>query len=254
MSKGSNITRKPGVASLERGLSILTAFECSKDTLTLTELFEITGLNKSTILRLCVSLENLGFLKRRQDGLFQLGMSIFVLGQFHQRLFGIADLAGPVLDRLVKAFDESVMLMVPDNNHVVCVHKIESSQAIRDAGIKIGDRYKIDRCAASGIFRSFSGEAGDVFDQIRAAMIVESRGVLFADAAALGCPVFDFDNNLFGAILISGPRNRFTAKIIEEIKGGLIETAAELTRELGGDPIIYSNARYQGVTPALKPL
>tara|TARA_B100000959_G_C14950043_1_gene611540 strand:+ start:1150 stop:1905 length:756 start_codon:yes stop_codon:yes gene_type:complete len=251
VDKSLGTVRKSGVASLERGLTILMAFNSDKDALSLADLFEITGLNKSTILRLSVSLENMGFLKRRRDGLFQLGMSVFMLGQFHKRSFSIADLADPSLRGLVETFDESVMLMVPDNDNVICVQKIESSKAVRDVGLKVGDSYKLDRCAASGVFRAFTGEQGDAFDQIRTAMIVESRGVLFTEVAALGCPVFDLDGNLYGAILISGPQNRFTRKITEKMKGGLIEAAADLTRRLGGDPAIYATVKYKGVTPSL---
>ncbi|MDP6927107.1 MAG: helix-turn-helix domain-containing protein, partial [Rhodospirillales bacterium] len=62
------LPKKGGVIALERGLAILMAFNFAKDALRLTDLAKITGLNKSTVLRLCTSLERQGFVKRREDG------------------------------------------------------------------------------------------------------------------------------------------------------------------------------------------
>ncbi|NEU36602.1 helix-turn-helix domain-containing protein, partial [bacterium LRH843] len=57
-----------GVAAVERALAILDCFESDQESLPLKTIAQKTGLYKSTILRLCVSLESYGYLRRREDG------------------------------------------------------------------------------------------------------------------------------------------------------------------------------------------
>src|SRR5919199_1071137 len=62
-----------GVATADRVLSILTAFRRGDGALELAELAARTGLVKSTIMRLAISLERYGFLMRQHDGSYRLG-------------------------------------------------------------------------------------------------------------------------------------------------------------------------------------
>ena len=79
--RASSISSKErgGVAALERGLSILEAFKRGKEILSLAELAGLTGLYKSTILRLCDSLLRFGYVQRMEDGRFRLGAAVFRL-------------------------------------------------------------------------------------------------------------------------------------------------------------------------------
>src|SRR5688572_26301174 len=74
-------SRTPGgVNALERGLRILGAFDQRTPVLTLGGLALRTGLNKSTILRLMVSLEHLGFVDRDVEGLYRIGAQAWRVG------------------------------------------------------------------------------------------------------------------------------------------------------------------------------
>jgi len=55
------------VEAVERALGILGAFTAEQGALSLRELAGATGLYKSTILRLCGSLEHFGYLRRDAD-------------------------------------------------------------------------------------------------------------------------------------------------------------------------------------------
>ncbi|HQD16111.1 MAG TPA: helix-turn-helix domain-containing protein, partial [Ottowia sp.] len=71
-----------GVEAVERALSLLDAIPGSgKPSLSLHELSLATGFYKSTILRLTVSLERFGYLRRRDDGRFELGPACARLAQ-----------------------------------------------------------------------------------------------------------------------------------------------------------------------------
>ena len=61
-----------GVSSAERALAVLTAFRQGDGALSLAELAERTGLVKSTIMRLTVSLQRYQLVARVPDGRYRL--------------------------------------------------------------------------------------------------------------------------------------------------------------------------------------
>src|SRR3954464_7681468 len=71
-----------GVASAERVLTVLTAFQRGDDALELTELARRTSLVKSTIMRLCISLEKFDLIERLVDGRYGWGWKPLDLGPF----------------------------------------------------------------------------------------------------------------------------------------------------------------------------
>src|SRR6187397_2842371 len=101
----SNI--RGGVIALERGLRILNAFDHRTGVLTLGGLALRTGLNKSTILRLLVSLEGLGFIDRDKEGLYRIGPQAWRVGMLFNRELHLEKLLPPVLNELSAKIDES---------------------------------------------------------------------------------------------------------------------------------------------------
>lgn len=62
-----------GVAAVEWAMTLLAAFRLDDGALSLHELSERTGLVKSTIMRLAVSLERFNWIVRMPDGRYQVG-------------------------------------------------------------------------------------------------------------------------------------------------------------------------------------
>ena len=96
-----------GVATADRVLSILTAFRRGDGALELAELAERTGLVKSTIMRLAISLERYGFLMRQHDGSYRLGAEVLRLGSIFQQSLNLEAHVLPVLQQLVDDTEES---------------------------------------------------------------------------------------------------------------------------------------------------
>src|SRR3954454_20305505 len=90
-----------GVSAAERALAVLTAFRQGDAALSLAELAERTGLVKSTIMRLAVSLQQYQLLARLPDGRYQLDAGVLRLGTSYQQAFRLQDYVLPVLDRLL---------------------------------------------------------------------------------------------------------------------------------------------------------
>ena len=80
-----------GVASAERVLAVLTAFRRGDDALELTELARRTSLVKSTIMRLCISLEKFDLVERLDDGRYRLGVEAARIGSVYQQSFAMEE-------------------------------------------------------------------------------------------------------------------------------------------------------------------
>lgn len=234
---------EPGVAALERGLSILDAFSKGADSLSLAELAAATGFYKSTILRLCTSLLRLRFLQRLDDGRYRLGPAVFQLGRRYQQSFRLGDMVVPVLRELVARSGETASFYVRDGDRDTCLYRVESPRPIRDAGVAEGDSFPIDSSAGSRVLSAFLGARGSQHEAVRRELVMVARqSKRVAGAAAVICPVFGVDKALAGTLVLSGPESRFTDAAAAAMKAVLLEQAAALTRRLGGDAAVFTSA------------
>lgn len=220
-----------GVAAVERALAILECFEAGQDSLSLKTLSDRTGLYKSTILRLSTSLEKYGYLRRREDGHFQLGPTLWRLGVQYRNRFDAAAHIRPVLKHLSEATGESASFYVRDGDVRICLIRHNSSQPIRHH-LDEGARLPLDRGAAGRLIRAYTerGPHEDA-DAIKRDGHAVSLGERDPDTASIAVPVLSAEGAFLGALVVSGLSSRFDkdarAKAIE-----LTKTAAE---SLSGD-------------------
>jgi len=228
----------PGVASVNRALSILLAFRESVDGLSLAEVCTATGLYHSTALRLCESLEHFRFVKRMEDGRYRLGPMPFYLGTVYQSSFRLRDYAQPVLRELVNATREVAALYVREGDERVCVHRLEHPRSVR-MHVREGDSFPLSSGAAGRVLLAFGGEKGEAFDAVRAAHYAVSQGERDAESAAIACPVFGIDQQLVCAISLGLPRFRFDADAFAASLPHVMAAGARLTADLGGDASVF---------------
>ena len=221
-----------GVAAVDRALSILDAL--TEDRVSLAEISKRTGLYKSTVLRLLKSLEKAGYALRTPEGMYRLGSKVLLLGGLYQRHFKTSDIVPPVLEQLAADVQEGASFYVCDDEHRICLHRVESSRAIRDS-VHIGDRLPLSVGAAGHVLRAFNGARGARLDEVRQKMFAASYGERDAETAAIAAPVFEVGNRLIGALSISGPRYRLEAAGEERLVDVLFKYAKGLTRTFGGN-------------------
>lgn len=220
-----------GVPSAERAMQVLTAFRRGDDTLSLAALAERTGLIKSTIMRLAVSLQRFGLLARLPDGAYRLGAETLRLGTAYQGSFDLADHVIPVLDRLMAATGETASFYVRHGDTRLCLFRAETDNPIR-MHVQPGDTRPLDGSASGQIFLRVAD--GRVPDDL--ALPLFTSGATDPHAASLAMPVLEAGNALAGVLLVSGPVSRLTAERAEQIGPLLVESAAILTRASGGTP------------------
>lgn len=222
-----------GVASVERALSILDVFTDRDRSLTLTEISKRAGFYKSTTLRLAESLEKFGYLRRLEDGAYRLGPKPLFLGTLYQKHFSTADFVPQLMRRMSEELREGISFFVRDEARRVCLHRVESPRAIRDA-IHEGDAFPLDNGASGHVLLAFSGLSGGRYDQIRERYYAMSVGERDPETTAVAAPVFAVQQKLVGALSVSGPKYRLDENELAAIVPTLQKYAAELTHLFGG--------------------
>ncbi len=215
-----------GVAAVDRALSVLTAFREGDEAVPLAELAERTGLVKSTIMRLAVSLEAHGFLAHQPDGSYRLGAEVLRLGSIYQQSFR--------LEALVAATGESASFYIRHGDHRQCLFRVDSPQPLR-LHVQQGDLLPMDRSAIAQVLRTF----GAVPPPPHAATMdlpLYTAGANDPHTAGMAVPVFGPGDSFAGALSLTGPITRLTREAAAAAAGTLREAAEDLTRALGGRP------------------
>ncbi len=127
------------VQSLERGLSVITAFGPDASALTLSDVARSTGLTRAAARRFLLTLADLGYV--RQDGtLFRLTPKVLGLGYAFLSSLPLPGIAEPYLERLVAEVHESSSMSVLDGSDVVYVARVPTSR-IMTVAISVGTRF-----------------------------------------------------------------------------------------------------------------
>ena len=219
-----------GVASAERVLAVLTAFRRGDDALELTELARRTSLVKSTIMRLCISLEKFDLIERLDDGRYRLGVEAARIGSVYQQSFAMEERIMPVLERLAGESLETASFYIRRGNQRLCLFRVDSPLPLR-MNVRPGDMRPMDRSAIAQVLSTFS-----VRPQSRQAEIdvpIYSPGATDPHVASLAMPVFGSEGRLIGALALSGPSSRLTVREVETLAPKLRDAAERLSAQLG---------------------
>ena len=220
-----------GVAAVDRALQIMDAFNGTDGFLTLTSIASKTSLYKSTILRIIESLEAFNYIRRLEDGRYQVGPKPFELGRIYQSSFKIADFVLPSLNHIVKETNESGSFYVREGEMRILLYRVDGRQSVRDY-VRSGDMLSLDKGAAGRTLIGF--QSGMEPGRHRHDAVTESFGERDPNVAAVAAPVFGVLGRLQGALTVSGPRERFTdPAALQKIRRVVRGEASRLSIMLG---------------------
>jgi DNA-binding IclR family transcriptional regulator len=220
-----------GVSAVERALAVLTAFRRGDGAVSLADLARRTGLVKSTIMRLAVSLEQYRLLARLPDGSYRLDAETLRLGTAYQQAFNLSDHVAPALGELATKTGETASFYVSHGDERLCLFRVESANPIR-MHVQPGDTRPMDKSAIAQVLRKYADTLPLPDDNLP----LFTSGITDPHSAALAMPVFGIGDTLVGALSISGPVSRLTSARAEQSKDLLVETAHKLTVACGGTP------------------
>src|SRR6266404_4828682 len=127
------------VQSLERGLSVIRAFDADHPKLTLSEVATATGLSRAAARRFLHTLVRLGYM-HNNNGRFSLRPRILELGYAYLSSLSLPEVAMPHLEELVEQVRESSSVSELDGEDVVYIARVPTKR-IMTVAISVGTRF-----------------------------------------------------------------------------------------------------------------
>jgi IclR family pca regulon transcriptional regulator len=131
-------SRKDFVEALARGLEVIRSFDRIHVKQTISQISERTLLARPTVLRLLLTLEELGYV-RSQDNLYSLTPKVVDLGMAYVSALGLYGAAKPHMENLSMAVDQTVSLAELDGSDIVYTARVEVPKIV-SVGVTVGAR------------------------------------------------------------------------------------------------------------------
>lgn len=243
------------VRSVERALDVLLCFSEENRELSMTQIAEMVGMNKSTIHRLLLTLEKKQFVQREAvSGVYRPGLRLLQLAYLTKDHHDLEEVASPYLHRLSNEYRETVDLAILDGDSVVFTDVVESPQRVKLAAA-IGQRLPAF-CTASGkailaflpeektmhilshTLRKYTSFTPVDTEAIMADLLgTKSRGFAYSEEEyedginAVSAPILDPRGMPIAAIAVAGPTFRLPKDRMLEVGPSILEATRQISRE-----------------------
>ncbi|MFT4708661.1 MAG: IclR family pca regulon transcriptional regulator, partial [Ascidiaceihabitans sp.] len=131
------MANKDNASTFAKGLSVLSCFETGRRDLTMAEISRITGFDRATTRRLCLTLEDSGYL-HKQDRIFQLSPKILAVAGGYLTSNAIGRSVQPILNQLAEEFEGEIALALRDGDRAIYVARSAPSSARVSFGFSVG--------------------------------------------------------------------------------------------------------------------
>lgn len=199
------VTRTSGTVT--KAIDILDLFLTDAGGLTNTGISNATGFNKSTVVRLCATLEKRGYLRRDTHGVYFVGKQIDKLSHIFRSQYDLEEVIRPIIQNLRDKTGESASYYVIDGDARLCLYRENSFHTIRHV-VEEGTRLPFKDGAVGPVLMAFSGTSGSEMNKIRKNGFLDSQG-REPYTASVAVPVLENSENLVGSLVVSGLADRF---------------------------------------------
>ncbi len=263
MSSGDTKTEdREYVAALERGLTIIQAFDAEHAEMTLTEVANATGLAPATARRCLLTLQRLGYIGTNGRR-FLLRPRVLTLGAAFLRSMNLETIAQPYLQDIVDRVGDGSSLAVLEGGDILYLVHIATKRMIR-LTVSVGTRYPayatslgriqlayLDECALDRYLATTHFVAlteHTVTDPVRLrAILAEARANGFAairdeldyGITSVAVPIVDAREGVIAAINCSAHSGRMSKEELVETRLPLLRAvAASIAGELQHFPAL----------------
>jgi DNA-binding IclR family transcriptional regulator len=187
---GTENTERAGSQTLERGLAVLDLLGQHPGGLSVSQVTAASGMNRSIVNRLLVSLQRTGFASRDEQGRYSVGPSALSLARGGRT--ALREIARPLLHRLAHDVGATASLVEVLGDLAVTTAVAEPPTDGPRFSYRLGNRAPVDR-GAGGLAAMASGprrarEPARV-TEVREAGHVVTRGELNAGAIGVAVPL-----------------------------------------------------------------
>lgn len=249
------------VPALERGLLLLSEFNHNDRQLSAPELARRLNLPRSTVFRLLMTLESMGFVQRTEGGHdYRLGLSVLRLGFEYLASLELTELGAPLLERLRTDIGFSCNLVVRDGRSIVYVAKSSASTPFTST-VNVGTRLPAHATVLGRVLLEdltlpelrelFPEEHLESYSSSTPTTVLElfelvqqdkERGFVLQEAffearvSTIAAPVRDHTGRIVAALGATIPSSRFEPERLDDILTSVRSTAYELSRLLNYSP------------------
>jgi DNA-binding IclR family transcriptional regulator len=245
--------------SLERALTILSVFNHDRPWLTLAQLADIARLPKTTMVRLCATLVEFGFLSYDpQANQYSLGLKLVELGSVVLANLSLRTIVSPYLTQLHLKINKTTFLGILQDDELVYIDKKEDLRNIMVFASNVGTRRplyfgmfgqllmaylpepEVNRILMAKPLTAFTKKSITDEDTFRERLkTIRKNGFAIDDGEAIdgvsgfAAPIRDFSGKVIATVgvgFISSSEDEFGKQaILKEV----INTALEISHRLG---------------------
>lgn len=245
------------INSIEKALDVIEAL-AEHDNLSLIELSEILGKNKSSVYRILLTLEGRGFVSRHHDnGKYCLGFKQLLISKRLLENNSLRVCAIPEMKRLSDKYGDTVNLGVLNEGAVMYIDLIEGTNSLRmnesvgstspfhataigKAIVSHLPREEREQLLQSGIFEKITeatitdaAALNDQFHLIRERGYAIDNQEIVEGARCVSAPIFNSSGKVEGAISISGAAHRYPLDDLDRIAKDVKQAATVISHKLG---------------------
>ena len=221
------------------------------------EIIDLSGIPKTSVYRMLMSLEEMGFLVKGIDSKYRLGLLFLKFGHLVSSRLDIRQIAYPVMENLHNDVKEAINLIIKQGDEAIYIEKIDRNQKVR-LYTAIGRRSPLYAGACSRVILSYlpepeitaymesielksfaTGTITDkerLYDTIRQAKkdgYTISNSELENHTSAIAAPIFDYKGNVVAGLSVAGIEANYQDENIPIFVAKVKEAAEEISQRLG---------------------
>lgn len=207
------------IRSVENALFLLEALAEEDSKYSLSQLSRRLGMTKATLFRLMATFESHGYVERGQGpGEYKLGLAAFEVSQKLLSRMTLLSKARPVMNQLVREFNETVYLAVQRDDEVLLLEMADGDHKVKVVSL-VGRRFPLATCAVGRVFLAFDQagnedrlrslpELTDELARYRKQGLASDENGLGEESCCLAVPLCGPNSELVGALAVVGPSFR----------------------------------------------
>jgi IclR family transcriptional regulator, KDG regulon repressor len=251
-SKGMDHKNKTVVRSMD----ILNLFK-EHSQLTFQEIIDLSGIPKTSVYRMLMSLEEMEFLEKGADSKYRLGLIFLKFGSLVSSRLDIRKIALPIMQELHDDVGEAINLIVRQGDEAIYIEKIDINQKVR-LYTAIGRRSPLYAGACARAILSFLPDSeiqtylesvelkpfakGTITDKEELYKTIcqakkEGYTISYSEledyTAALAAPIFDHKGEVVAGLSIAGIEANYQNENIPTFAAKIKEAAEKISQCLG---------------------